>query len=135
MEPHIGKLTWIGTNSDRQTTAINNENEKRGFWIKIESSAVHINSNVNKTRSNYDLDIIKTQIGFDVEVTVNNAGKLIGVASVQYGHAKADVFSPYDHGSIKTDGYGLAGTLTWYGANEFILIVWRRLCGMIQLLN
>ncbi|MHC5306969.1 autotransporter outer membrane beta-barrel domain-containing protein, partial [Bartonella sp. LJL80] len=79
LEQRIGNRTWIGTGSDRQTATIN-EMEGRGFWMKVEGSTGHINSNVSKTRSNYDLDMIKTQIGLDFEVTESDAGKLIGGA-------------------------------------------------------
>ncbi|MHC5308454.1 autotransporter outer membrane beta-barrel domain-containing protein, partial [Bartonella sp. LJL80] len=45
LEQRIGNRTWIGTGSDRQTATIN-EMEGRGFWMKVEGSTGHINSNV-----------------------------------------------------------------------------------------
>ncbi|MHC5308456.1 autotransporter outer membrane beta-barrel domain-containing protein, partial [Bartonella sp. LJL80] len=46
LEQRIGNRTWIGTGSDRQTATIN-EMEGRGFWMKVEGSTGHINSNVS----------------------------------------------------------------------------------------
>lgn len=117
LQQRVGNRTWLGSGSDNQTAMIN-EMEGRGFWMKVEGSTGHVNSDISKTRSNFDLDMVKTQLGLDFEITESDAGKLIGGAYVQYGHAKADVSSRYGKGDIKTDGYGLGGTLTWYGAND-----------------
>ncbi|WP_343219498.1 autotransporter outer membrane beta-barrel domain-containing protein, partial [Phyllobacterium endophyticum] len=51
----------------------------------------------------------------------SDAGRLIGSLSAHYSHGSADISSFFGDGSIDTDGYGLGGTLTWYGQNGFYL--------------
>ncbi|MHC5307941.1 autotransporter outer membrane beta-barrel domain-containing protein [Bartonella sp. LJL80] len=117
LEQRVGNRTWLATTADAQT-ALLNELEGRGFWMKVEGSTGHVNPDVSKTKSDYDLNMIKTQLGLDIVASDTDKGKLVGGIYFQYGHAKADVSSRYGDGSIKTDGYGVGGTLTWYGAND-----------------
>ena len=42
---------------------------------------------------------------------------MIGGLNVRYGNISSDVNSASGTGSIDTDGYGVGGTLTWYGQN------------------
>lgn len=54
-------------------------------------------------------------------MTETESGKLIGGFTVHYAHGKTDTRSVWGDGEISTDGYGLGGTLTWYGENGFYL--------------
>ncbi len=59
------------------------------------------------------------QAGLDGQLIENDNGKLIGGITVHYANISTDVASFYGNGSIKTDGWGLGGTLTWYGNDGF----------------
>ncbi len=64
---------------------------------------------------------MKLQAGIDGLLTETESGKLIGGFTIHYAHGKTDIKSVYGDGEIATDGYGLGGTLTWYGENGFYL--------------
>lgn len=117
LEQRVGNRTWLGQHENGVDAA--GLTEGRGFWMKVEGSASHINSDKSKTNANYDLNIAKTQLGLDFEAIENTQGTFIGGVYFQYGHAKADISSRFGEGDIKADGYGLGGTLTWYGNNGF----------------
>lgn len=59
------------------------------------------------------------QAGLDGLLIENDNGKLIGGITVHYANISTDIVSFYGNGSIKTDGWGLGGTLTWYGNDGF----------------
>jgi outer membrane autotransporter protein len=69
-----------------------------------------------QTRQN----IFKMQAGIDGEFLENERGNLIGGIFGQYMHGKTRTLSrDFVSGDVSTDGYGLGGTLTWYGENGF----------------
>lgn len=117
LEQRVGNRTWLEQHENGVDAA--GLTEGRGFWMKVEGSASHINSDKSKTNANYDLNIVKTQLGLDFEAIENTQGTFIGGVYFQYGHAKGDISSRFGEGDIKADGYGLGGTLTWYGNNGF----------------
>jgi outer membrane autotransporter protein len=47
------------------------------------------------------------------------AGRLVAGLTGQFGRVVADIASVYGRGRIATDGYGVGGTLTWYGQSGF----------------
>jgi hypothetical protein len=49
----------------------------------------------------------------DFPVIENNSGKLVGTVTAHYGRASADISSAFGILSIRTDGAGFSGTLTW----------------------
>ncbi|WP_182418719.1 autotransporter outer membrane beta-barrel domain-containing protein [Bartonella sp. HY038] len=116
LEQRVGNRTWLNTSKDSQANTID-QADGRGFWMKIDGGTGHIKSDISKTNSSYDIDLVKTLLGLDFIAQETAHGKFIGGVYFQYGHAKADIDSRYGDGEITTDGYGFGGTLTWYGAN------------------
>ncbi|OQM74225.1 hypothetical protein BFN67_05075 [Pseudaminobacter manganicus] len=95
--------------------------DARGIWARIEGAHGHYEPKSSTGSADYDLDTFKMETGIDGQFYKSEAGRLIGGVTVHYGHASADISSPYGTGSIDTDGYGLGATLTWYGQNGFYL--------------
>lgn len=95
--------------------------EGNGVWGRIEGAHNHIGSGHSTTGVDYDQNIFKLQAGIDGMLMENEGGRLIGGISVHYTHGLTRTASIYDAkaggGRIDTDGYGLGGTLTWYGEN------------------
>jgi outer membrane autotransporter protein len=91
--------------------------EGRGIWGRIEGAHANIDPSASTTGAEYDFNALKFQAGLDIQLLENGSGVLVGGVTVHYGHASADVSSLSGDGSISTDGYGLGGTLTWYGNN------------------
>ncbi|WP_082407494.1 autotransporter outer membrane beta-barrel domain-containing protein [Mesorhizobium sp. 1M-11] len=89
--------------------------EGRGIWGRIEGAHNSIDPAFSSSGTTYDQNIFRLQSGLDLLLTENEAGRLLGGIAMHYVHGKTDVTAPSGDGSISSDGYGLAGTLTWYG--------------------
>lgn len=92
-----------------------------GVWGRIEGSHNHMEPRFSTSDTNYDQNVFKMQAGIDGMLTETEKGKLIGGFTVHYAHGKTKTNSAHGDGDISTDGYGLGGTLTWYGENGFYL--------------
>uniref|UniRef100_UPI00333F33A0 autotransporter outer membrane beta-barrel domain-containing protein n=1 Tax=Castellaniella defragrans TaxID=75697 RepID=UPI00333F33A0 len=92
-----------------------------GLWGRIEGARNHIQPRTSTIGADFDLDVAKIQLGVDRQLGKGENGTLIGGVFAHYlhGDAKANPVSPYASGDISTEGYGLGGTLTWYGENGF----------------
>lgn len=87
-----------------------------GAWARIEGSRIVADPAVSTSFSDYDIDLWRLQAGYDFDVAgFADGSSLIGGINVHYGRADADITSPYGAGSIEATGYGVGGTLTWYG--------------------
>ena len=71
------------------------------------------------TGADYDATTWKLQAGVDGLLDESEAGLLIAGATVHYGTVSSDVSSIFGTGSIDATGYGVGGTLTWYGNSGF----------------
>ncbi len=96
-----------------------------GVWGRIEGIHNQVEPDVSTTGVKYNQNVLKLQAGIDGQLMENESGKLIGGAWVHYVHGSAKTNSIHDAinggGEINTNGYGLGGSLTWYGENGFYL--------------
>ncbi|MHC5305776.1 autotransporter outer membrane beta-barrel domain-containing protein [Bartonella sp. LJL80] len=115
LEQRVGNRTWLVGEAKEVT------GQERGFWMKVEGATGHVNAARSATEADYNFDTVKTLFGVDFVAFENEDGRLIAGTYFQYGHAKGDIWSRFGRGNIKTDGYGLGGTLTWYGENGFYI--------------
>ncbi|MDX8504215.1 autotransporter outer membrane beta-barrel domain-containing protein [Mesorhizobium captivum] len=106
--------SWAAGNS---TADVEGNSKAQGIWGRIEAAHGHLEPGTSTTGTDYDVDTWKLQAGLDGALVESEAGTLIGGPSVHYGTASADVSSIFGLGDIDTTGYGLGGTLTWYGNN------------------
>ncbi|TCQ71315.1 outer membrane autotransporter protein [Ochrobactrum sp. BH3] len=95
--------------------------EGSGVWGRIEGTHNSIEPRFSTSGTDYDQNVFKLQAGIDGLLSETESGKLIGGITVHYTHGKIDTSSVYGDGEISTHGYGLGGTLTWYGENGFYL--------------
>lgn len=100
-----------------------------GLWGRIEGTSGSYDPESSTTATTYDTSTWRLQTGADMLVSDSAAGQLIGGVAFQYGTVSADVSSVFGSGSIDTTGYGVSGSLTWYGAEGFYLdgqaqVVW-----------
>jgi len=93
--------------------------EGSAFWARIEGAHASIDPAVSTSNASYEQNVFRLQSGLDFQLMENEAGKLIGGITLHYVHGKSDIASPSGNGDISTDGYGVGGTLTWYGNNGF----------------
>ncbi|WP_343799935.1 autotransporter outer membrane beta-barrel domain-containing protein [Paenochrobactrum glaciei] len=93
--------------------------EENAIWGRIEGAHTKIRSRETTSGTDYDYNTFKMQAGLDGLLHESEDGKLIGGITAHYTNGKAEVYSKHGKGDIKTDGYGLGATLTWYGENGF----------------
>ncbi|KRA98401.1 adhesin [Devosia sp. Root685] len=92
-----------------------------GIWGRIIAAHNRENPKSSTTGSSYDSSIWQLQAGADGELHADENGRLIGGLSARYGTVSADISSIFGQGTIGSTGYGLGGSLTWYGQSGFYL--------------
>ena len=90
-----------------------------GLWARMEAGHRNLDPKFSTSGTDYDVDRWQFQAGADAQVKESDSGRLVAGLSGRYGTLSSDVSSVYGAGKIKTHGYGMRGTLTWYGANGF----------------
>ncbi|UXN68967.1 autotransporter outer membrane beta-barrel domain-containing protein [Devosia neptuniae] len=94
---------------------------KSGIWGRIVGRHADMNSRFSTTAADFDVDTWQVQAGADQQLYSGEAGKLVGGLSARYGTIAGDVTSVFGNGSVSSTGYGLGGSLTWYGSSGFYL--------------
>ena len=94
---------------------------KSGIWGRIVGRHADMNSRFSTTAADFDVDTWQVQAGADQQLYSGEAGELVGGLSARYGTIAGDVTSVFGNGSVSSTGYGLGGSLTWYGSSGFYL--------------
>lgn len=120
LQQRVGNRSWMAvmveTGALPETTGTNS-----GTWGRIITRHTSMEAKVSTTGAGLDVDIWQMQAGADQQLYVGEAGNLVGGLSARYGTIAGDVTSVFGNGSIKSTGYGLGGSLTWYGSGGFYL--------------
>lgn len=95
--------------------------DSHGVWGRIEGARNHFEPKNSPTDLRQNINSLIMQAGIDGLLSETESGRLIGGITAQYGKAKSNITSPHGDGDIDTNGWGLGGTLTWYGDNGFYL--------------
>lgn len=120
LQQRVGNRSW--TTGAIETDALSKAaGASSGIWGRIVGRHTSMDPKFSTTGANLDVDTWQLQAGIDQQLFSGEAGNLIGGLSVRYGTIAGDVTSVFGNGSISSDGYGLGGSLTWYGAGGFYL--------------
>lgn len=120
LQQRVGNRSW--TTGTIETGALPQAAGARsGIWGRIVGRHASMDPKFSTTGANLDVDTWQLQAGIDRQLFSGEAGNLIGGLSVRYGTIAGDVTSVFGNGSISSDGYGLGGSLTWYGSGGFYL--------------
>lgn len=90
-----------------------------GIWGRMESTRFRPEARLSTTASDVGIDSWKAQMGLDRTLSARPDSVLVAGITAHYGEADASVRSPFGSGTIKTKGYGLGTTLTWFGPEGF----------------
>lgn len=118
LQQRLGNRSW-SDGTVAANTSPNVDSAGSGMWGRIFGRHTSIDPKDSTTGANYDADIWQLQVGADGQFYSGDAGVLIGGLSVRYGTISADVSSIFGDGSSSSTGYGLGGSMTWYGKTGF----------------
>lgn len=107
LQQRVGNRIWgTGANGDGN-----------GIWGRTEGTHGRFNNAaVSATGLDQNIDTWKMQAGADrVLVDTDTSGRLVAGVDVSYSEANSRINSVFGNGALKTNGYGLGATLTWYG--------------------
>lgn len=113
LQQRVGNRTWApGANAN---------GDGNGVWGRTEGTHGRFsNAAVSTTGLDQSIDTWKMQAGFDrVLADTDTSGRLVAGVNVSYGEANSRINSVFGNGAVKTNGYGLGATLTWYGPAGF----------------
>lgn len=94
---------------------------KTGIWARIIGSHRSIDPQYSTTGADLKIGTWQLQAGTDGDLYSGKAGTLLGGLSARFGTISGDVTSVFGNGTISSSGYGLGGSLTWYGVEGFYL--------------
>ena len=121
LQQRVGNRSWtvIAQGAD-DISGVTEAQGQVGLWAEVLGFGGSWQPE-STTGADYDLSSWKLKAGLDVPLTQTQNGELVGGLSLHYGTYSADVSSPSGDGSIDGSGYGVGGTLTWYGNNGFYI--------------
>jgi fibronectin-binding autotransporter adhesin len=120
MQQRLGNRSWLAGVLD--SGALPPEaGAMTGVWGRIVGRHVSMSPQFSTTGADFNAGMWQWQVGADQEFFSSESGRLLGSLSARYGTIAADITSVFGNGSISSSGYGLDGSLTWYGSEGFYL--------------
>lgn len=119
LQQRVGSREWL--NGGQPVDAPDGAIAPDAIWARMDASQAHFEPDVSTTGADYDVTTWKLQAGMDGLLQQSEAGTLVAGVNAQFGTVSSDIASMYGAGSIDALGFGLGGTLTWYGAGGFYL--------------
>lgn len=116
LQQRLGDRVWDGGTNDAAAS-----DARSGLWGRVSGRHMNVVPQHSTTGADYSADTWQLQVGADRQLYLGSAGDLIGGLSLRHGTVTSDVRSVYGNGSISSAGYGLDGSLTWYGTEGFYL--------------
>ncbi|WFU13314.1 autotransporter outer membrane beta-barrel domain-containing protein (plasmid) [Rhizobium sp. CB3090] len=121
LQQRIGNRSWGNGEAMAQGTDILDQTPAGGkaIWARIEAAHSKFDPERSTTGADYTATTWKFEAGLDGLFYDSEAGALTGALSLHYGTVSSNVSSIFGTGSIDANGYGLGGSLTWYGNSGF----------------
>ncbi len=117
LQQRVGNRSWRGVIDNGGVP----EAAGTGIWGRIVAGHASLDATASTTGADSDSTTWQLQAGADSPLYLGADGRLIGGLSARYGTISADIASVFGDGSIGSTGYGLGGSLTWYGNDGFYL--------------
>jgi fibronectin-binding autotransporter adhesin len=89
--------------------------EGQGLWARIETVHGGFSPEISTSSSSYTTEFWRLQAGAEGTFYDDARGKLVAGITAHYGDISSYVSSLFGSGKIQSTGYGVGGTLTWYG--------------------
>lgn len=112
LQQRVGSRKWLNGAGPGTEGAVAPD----AIWARMDASQAHFEPGVSTTGASYDVTTWRLQAGLDGVLHQNEAGSLVAGVNAQFGTVSSDIASIYGAGSVSAMGFGVGGTLTWYGA-------------------
>ncbi|MBZ9943128.1 autotransporter outer membrane beta-barrel domain-containing protein, partial [Mesorhizobium sp. BR1-1-13] len=120
LQQRIGNRSWgEGATPEGADVPGQGPVDGKAIWARIEAAHAKLDPKTSTTGTDYDVTTWKLYAGVDGLLHESEDGVLIGGITAHYGTAVADISSVFGTGSIAATGYGVGGTLTWFGNGGF----------------
>jgi len=120
LQQRLGNRSWAGGAAEAALPA-DAGSVAGGTWGRVSGRHASIHPRGSTTGARHDADSGQVEVGADGQLYSGSAGALAGGLSLRYGSLSADVSSVFGDGAIRSTGYGLGGSMTWYGKSGFYL--------------
>ncbi|MFD1792208.1 autotransporter outer membrane beta-barrel domain-containing protein [Ochrobactrum teleogrylli] len=94
---------------------------KLGMWASVRGGISSLSPKTTTDRIHQRIDQMQYQIGADSQLYDGDDGTLYFGLAGEYGTARSQIKSFIGDGSIDTSGWGVHGSLTWYGSQGFYI--------------
>jgi len=118
LEQRVGGRQWL---NDEPEASEEGAAAPNAIWGRMDASQAHFSPDASTTGASYDLTTWRLLAGLDGVLQQSEAGTLVAGVNAAFGTVSSDIASIYGAGSVNAIGFGLGGTLTWYGAGGFYL--------------
>ncbi|CAN7543071.1 autotransporter outer membrane beta-barrel domain-containing protein [Devosia sp. LjRoot16] len=112
LQQRVGGRQWLNGGEGSTDGAL----APNAIWARMDASQGHFEPGVSTTGASYDVTTWRLQAGLDGVLHQGEAGTLVAGVNAQFGTVSSDITSIYGAGSVNALGFGVGGTLTWYGA-------------------
>jgi fibronectin-binding autotransporter adhesin len=122
LQGRTGNRSWSGAGSAGPaglSTQAPDVVQGSGLWAQIKGAHASIEPESSTSGASYDTSIWQLQAGLDAPLHEGAVGRLIAGVTGHFGKASADISAAAGDGEISTEGWGVGGTLTWFGASGF----------------
>lgn len=125
----LQRLNQLGTLQQRvgspdfnaDDSSASNHARPAAAWVRVHTDHADFSPETSIVGADYAVTTQKLQVGVDGLLHEGDSGVLVAGVTAQSGKATSNVRSAFGEGRIKATGYGIGGTLTWYGAGGFYI--------------
>jgi fibronectin-binding autotransporter adhesin len=107
------------TGNRASTQAADGSASGNGVWVRVQGADQRFRPEVTTSGTDYDVQAWTSELGVDTPLSESTGGRLVGGATLRYGRYDTDASSQHGNGRIRTDGYGVGISLTWYDESGF----------------
>jgi fibronectin-binding autotransporter adhesin len=120
LQQRLGNRSWTVVAEGADAISEEMDVARRiGIWARIEGAHADFEPETSTSGADYDVSLWRLTGGVDTILTETASGQLLGGVAVHFGTVSSHVDSLFGSGGIDATGYGVSGSLTWYGNGGF----------------
>lgn len=116
LQQRVGNRNWAQGAHSANTYGLDGP-QRNGAWARLEGGHTSLRPNTSTTGSKFRQNDVFLQGGYDRVLGDNDSGAFVLGANLNTAYGRTKVRSPHGDGHIKTEGFGVGASATWYGTN------------------